>query len=412
MYRRDGDFANDPLPTEHAYITPTPAYHLPDHDVSPLDAGGSDAPPYHTRHSSHGWLSLEMPHTAGQPLDPNVHDSYMNNTCTYRPCSPWCWTGQETGDRQQDAQECQQVLDSSQSMWSDVAYGNSLQSIWPSMGYGDSQVASMSLPVLSQDESTTVSTLSGSWYDDMSSSEYSMSSSYPTQHDWNTSTQSDIDFTQPSGSRRQWMDDSIHLDAHRPKSMSLPDYGDCYSPGGGYINPSDLDASPMPMPEEIESTNAQFQPPRPFPCRPKRSRKRAFSSSRKTFGPEAELDQHVRAQERMAGAGYRCTAESFDKYACSSCDKTFSHKADLSRHVRTQHQMAGEGYRCTAESCPKLGKVWNRLDSFRQHLQKLHKDEDQKELLEKSIRGATGLVISVTTQNTFNRDKSLAMSQM
>lgn len=59
----------------------------------------------------------------------------------------------------------------------------------------------------------------------------------------------------------------------------------------------------------------------------------------------------------------------------------FGTKNDLDRHQKCRHRVApgtahDRSYRCAAPSCVAKGttKVWPRLDNFRQHCQRQHKE--------------------------------------
>ncbi|OOF96257.1 hypothetical protein ASPCADRAFT_166802 [Aspergillus carbonarius ITEM 5010] len=62
---------------------------------------------------------------------------------------------------------------------------------------------------------------------------------------------------------------------------------------------------------------------------------------------------------------------------------------DLARHKKCVHKQEPERgpkvlYMCFGQNCPRRNKKWPRLDNFRQHLARMHNDEDVEELLRKS----------------------------
>ncbi|PYH46664.1 putative C2H2 finger domain protein [Aspergillus saccharolyticus JOP 1030-1] len=62
---------------------------------------------------------------------------------------------------------------------------------------------------------------------------------------------------------------------------------------------------------------------------------------------------------------------------------------DLARHKKCVHKQEPERgpkvlYMCFGTKCPRKDKRWPRLDNFRQHLARMHHDEDAEELLRKS----------------------------
>ncbi|KAE8348100.1 hypothetical protein BDV28DRAFT_112961 [Aspergillus coremiiformis] len=62
---------------------------------------------------------------------------------------------------------------------------------------------------------------------------------------------------------------------------------------------------------------------------------------------------------------------------------------DLARHKKCVHKQEPERgpkmlYMCFGRNCPRHGKEWPRLDNFRQHLCRMHSDEDMDALLKSS----------------------------
>ncbi|EAW15108.1 putative C2H2 finger domain protein [Aspergillus clavatus NRRL 1] len=62
---------------------------------------------------------------------------------------------------------------------------------------------------------------------------------------------------------------------------------------------------------------------------------------------------------------------------------------DLARHKKCVHKQEPERgpkilYMCFGHNCPRRQKRWPRLDNFRQHLSRMHKDEDADGLLRRS----------------------------
>lgn len=61
---------------------------------------------------------------------------------------------------------------------------------------------------------------------------------------------------------------------------------------------------------------------------------------------------------------------------------------DLERHQKTRHNMQPAhgksiNYKCFGDSCPKHEKVWPRLDNFKQHLARMHTNEDTEMLVQR-----------------------------
>ncbi|KAL4969250.1 putative C2H2 finger domain protein [Aspergillus stella-maris] len=62
---------------------------------------------------------------------------------------------------------------------------------------------------------------------------------------------------------------------------------------------------------------------------------------------------------------------------------------DLARHKKCVHKKEPERgpkvlYMCFGQNCPRSNKKWPRLDNFRQHLARMHSNEDLEELLRRS----------------------------
>lgn len=71
-----------------------------------------------------------------------------------------------------------------------------------------------------------------------------------------------------------------------------------------------------------------------------------------------------------------------------NCTRTegFGTINDLARHKKCVHKKDPERgpkvlYMCFGQNCPRSNKKWPRLDNFRQHLARMHNNEDINELL-------------------------------
>ncbi|CAI6332104.1 unnamed protein product [Periconia digitata] len=64
----------------------------------------------------------------------------------------------------------------------------------------------------------------------------------------------------------------------------------------------------------------------------------------------------------------------------------FTTKNDLDRHKKSVHRVGVEkgSYQCASEHCRNKGKIWPRLDNFKQHIHRMHKDEDEHDLVTRS----------------------------
>ncbi len=69
----------------------------------------------------------------------------------------------------------------------------------------------------------------------------------------------------------------------------------------------------------------------------------------------------------------------------------FATPNDLDRHKRSKHGLtAGSGpsryWKCASRACENKNKEWPRLDNFRQHVERMHKEEDSTSLVRRSRR--------------------------
>ncbi|KAF1959317.1 hypothetical protein CC80DRAFT_545688 [Byssothecium circinans] len=66
--------------------------------------------------------------------------------------------------------------------------------------------------------------------------------------------------------------------------------------------------------------------------------------------------------------------------------KGFTTKNDLDRHKKSVHHVGVEkdSYQCASENCRNRSKIWPRLDNFKQHISRMHKGEDEQDLIRRS----------------------------
>ena len=72
------------------------------------------------------------------------------------------------------------------------------------------------------------------------------------------------------------------------------------------------------------------------------------------------------------------------------CKRTegFTTTNDLERHQRSLHRKGidKKSYRCAIENCRNREKTWPRLDNFKQHVERMHKDADVQDVIQRYIR--------------------------
>ncbi|KAH7076775.1 hypothetical protein BKA63DRAFT_510730 [Paraphoma chrysanthemicola] len=121
--------------------------------------------------------------------------------------------------------------------------------------------------------------------------------------------------------------------------------------------------------------------------------------------PYAEASLHDPCESHGPDTEYR-SAPKEPPYMCEICSRPFMRQPDLSRHRKTMHG-GSQGYRCAVEGCSKAGKIWTRLDSFKQHLSNRHRGTDVQRLVQRSSRSLQcaddDLLFSVTTPALMQR---------
>ena len=100
------------------------------------------------------------------------------------------------------------------------------------------------------------------------------------------------------------------------------------------------------------------------------------------------------------------------------CDRSvtgFGTQNDLDRHTKSVHSVHIQGYSCAITDCRKKGKIWPRLDNFRQHCTRLHPDSDTSRLIEDSrvtaqSKAATPALSTELEQDTHSKQLLLPAS--
>ncbi|KAL4752657.1 hypothetical protein BDW72DRAFT_61074 [Aspergillus terricola var. indicus] len=91
---------------------------------------------------------------------------------------------------------------------------------------------------------------------------------------------------------------------------------------------------------------------------------------------------------------------------------------DLARHKKCVHKKEPERgpkvlYMCFGRNCPRSSKKWPRLDNFRQHLARMHNNEDADELLRRSREWYESLKSKDTlSTHTDNMSEQATLSQV
>lgn len=56
---------------------------------------------------------------------------------------------------------------------------------------------------------------------------------------------------------------------------------------------------------------------------------------------------------------------------------------DLTRHKKSKHKInsATKNYKCMSPNCRAKNKIWPRLDNFKQHVKRMHTEDDAEDLI-------------------------------
>jgi hypothetical protein len=70
---------------------------------------------------------------------------------------------------------------------------------------------------------------------------------------------------------------------------------------------------------------------------------------------------------------------------CKRSDQGFTTVNDLDRHKKSVHRIGlfDKSYQCASKNCRTKEKIWPRLDNFKQHIDRTHKDEDLYDLIKR-----------------------------
>ncbi|KAI9787401.1 MAG: hypothetical protein M1816_007534 [Peltula sp. TS41687] len=74
---------------------------------------------------------------------------------------------------------------------------------------------------------------------------------------------------------------------------------------------------------------------------------------------------------------------------CEWATKGFTTRNDLDRHIRSVHIIQSQqgqvkAWCCASTRCKTKTKIWPRLDNFRNHIKRLHPEEDREDLIQRS----------------------------
>jgi hypothetical protein len=70
---------------------------------------------------------------------------------------------------------------------------------------------------------------------------------------------------------------------------------------------------------------------------------------------------------------------------CKRDGRGFTTVNDLDRHKKSVHRinLLRKSYQCASRNCRNREKIWPRLDNFKQHIDRMHKEEDDIDLIKR-----------------------------
>ncbi|KAF2874923.1 hypothetical protein BDV95DRAFT_486726 [Massariosphaeria phaeospora] len=95
---------------------------------------------------------------------------------------------------------------------------------------------------------------------------------------------------------------------------------------------------------------------------------------------------------------------------CRRNGKGFTTINDLARHKKSVHRIGAlrNSYQCASENCRNREKVWPRLDNFKQHIHRMHRDEDEQDLIRRSVYEHSEPASAAETLSVAPMDTTLA----
>ncbi|CAO2656646.1 Nn.00g054490.m01.CDS01 [Neocucurbitaria sp. VM-36] len=99
---------------------------------------------------------------------------------------------------------------------------------------------------------------------------------------------------------------------------------------------------------------------------------------------------------------------------CKRAGQGFTTINDLDRHKKSVHRIGlrTKSYQCAAANCRNKEKIWPRLDNFKQHIDRMHGDEDDLDLIKRSMFRAPQRAPAVESRTVTPMDTNLAVAGM
>jgi len=88
---------------------------------------------------------------------------------------------------------------------------------------------------------------------------------------------------------------------------------------------------------------------------------------------------------------------------CKRHGKGFTTINDLNRHKKSVHRINAltGSYQCASNTCRSKDKVWPRLDNFKQHVQRMHTDEDEEDLIRRWVFSNLARIVSYLLRSEY-----------
>lgn len=96
--------------------------------------------------------------------------------------------------------------------------------------------------------------------------------------------------------------------------------------------------------------------------------------------PHKCLSSHNRKHSLKHEKPFKCDAPK-----CRRTEVGFATVNDLDRHRKSVHSidLDHKSYKCAAKNCKSKDKLWPRLDNFKQHVHRMHAEEDAADIIER-----------------------------
>ncbi|KAL6159510.1 hypothetical protein ACJBU6_01948 [Exserohilum turcicum] len=148
----------------------------------------------------------------------------------------------------------------------------------------------------------------------------------------------------------------------------------------------------------VSSTRSRRSSNRPTKCE--------YPDCNEIFRCPSEYKKHSLKHEKP----FKCDAPK-----CRRTEVGFATVNDLDRHRKSVHSidLDHKSYKCAAKNCKSKDKLWPRLDNFKQHVHRMHAEEDAADIIERSKWCPEKLPYSIIEESAvMPMDTNLVLSGM